>query len=387
VRGVRVDGRPADGAARGAVRPGSVQHWIEAAEPPPPGARGPAAAEPGAGLVDVVPAGAIPDGWLRVIDAEDYDGEAVSLVHADDEDLRTMAVFDAIVNNADRKGGHVLRDPWGVVCGVDHGLTFNTAHKLRTVLWGWAGVRLPEEARSACTRVAADLVEDTSLRRGLCGLLTAARSSGPRPARTPLRRPAGSRARGRTAEHPRGRRSDHVRLRALLAVPAPSRARPARTGEPVRLRTPSTGRSVPAAAGRCARLRLRDHPLRRHPLGHAATYVAFDLLHRAWLDAGLEVTYVQNVTDVDDPLLERADRDRRGLAGARRPGDALFAQDMAALSVLPPAVYLGATETIPLVVAACERMLGAGQAYRLDGDLYFDVASDPYFGEVPTWTA
>ena len=156
----------------GPFGPGSVQHWIEAAEAPPPGARGPAAAEPGAGLVDVVPAGAIPDGWLRVIDAEDYDGAAVSLVHADDEDLRTMAVFDAIVNNADRKGGHVLRDPWGVVCGVDHGLTFNTVHKLRTVLWGWAGVRLPEEARSACTRLAADLVEDTSLRRGLCGLLT-----------------------------------------------------------------------------------------------------------------------------------------------------------------------------------------------------------------------
>jgi L-cysteine:1D-myo-inositol 2-amino-2-deoxy-alpha-D-glucopyranoside ligase len=140
---------------------------------------------------------------------------------------------------------------------------------------------------------------------------------------------------------------------------------------------------VPAAAGGVATLYVCGiTPYDATHLGHAATYVAFDLLHRAWLDAGVEVRHVQNVTDVDDPLLERATargEDWRELADRET---ALFAQDMAALSVLPPAVYLGATETIPLVVAACERMLSAGQAYRLDGDLYFDVASDPYFGEV-----
>jgi len=158
----------------GPFGPGSVQHWIEARDAGPrrPG-RAPVAAEPGAGLVDVVPSGEVPDGWLRVIDAEDYDGAPVSLVHADDGDLQTMAVFDAMVNNADRKGGHVLRDPWGVVCGVDHGLTFNLEHKLRTVLWGWAGTRLPEPAQQACARLATDLTGDTPVRRGLCGLLSA----------------------------------------------------------------------------------------------------------------------------------------------------------------------------------------------------------------------
>ena len=87
-------------------------------------------------------------------------------------------------------------------------------------------------------------------------------------------------------------------------------------------------------------------------IGHAATYVSFDLLVRAWLDAGRTVTYVSNVTDVDDPLLERADAtgvDWRDLA---REQIALFAADMTALGVVPPDVYLGAVETIPAVAAA-----------------------------------
>jgi L-cysteine:1D-myo-inositol 2-amino-2-deoxy-alpha-D-glucopyranoside ligase len=129
-------------------------------------------------------------------------------------------------------------------------------------------------------------------------------------------------------------------------------------------------------------------------LGHAATYLAFDLLNRAWRDGGHEVRYVQNVTDVDDPLLERAaatGRDWRELATEQTD---LFAQDMQALAVLPPDAYVGAVEGIPLVVSAVQRLLAAGQAYQLngyqlpdgelepDGDVYFSVHADPRFGSV-----
>jgi L-cysteine:1D-myo-inositol 2-amino-2-deoxy-alpha-D-glucopyranoside ligase len=129
-------------------------------------------------------------------------------------------------------------------------------------------------------------------------------------------------------------------------------------------------------------------------IGHAATYIAFDLLNRAWRDARREVRYVQNVTDVDDPLLERASatgRDWRELAAEQI---ALFADDMRALEVIPPDEYIGAVEGIPLVVAAVQRLLDAGHAYQIggcllpsgelepDGDVYFSVHSDPRFGSV-----
>ena len=71
-------------------------------------------------------------------------------------------------------------------------------------------------------------------------------------------------------------------------------------------------------------------------LGHAATYVAFDLMQRVWLDAGHDVHYVQNVTDIDDPLLERAIATGQDWAELARAETALFRQDMAALRVLPP---------------------------------------------------
>ncbi len=124
-------------------------------------------------------------------------------------------------------------------------------------------------------------------------------------------------------------------------------------------------------------------------LGHANTYVAFDLLGRAWRDAGLDVRYVQNVTDVDDPLLERATAtgvDWRDLAASQID---LFRADMEALSVVPPQEYLGVVEAVDLVSAAVRDLLAAGAAYRVpgvdggpDGDVYFPVASDVAFGEV-----
>ena len=102
---------------------------------------------PGGGLVDVVERGQVPPGWLDVLDAHGAGGQPVTLVHAEDPDLRRMCVFDSLVNNADRKGGHVLRgrvqpDDEPATYGVDHGVTFSEDEKLRTVLWGWAGTEL-----------------------------------------------------------------------------------------------------------------------------------------------------------------------------------------------------------------------------------------------------
>jgi L-cysteine:1D-myo-inositol 2-amino-2-deoxy-alpha-D-glucopyranoside ligase len=115
-------------------------------------------------------------------------------------------------------------------------------------------------------------------------------------------------------------------------------------------------------------------------MGHAASYVAFDLLNRAWRDAGHPVSYVQNVTDVDDPLLERATAtgvDWRDLAASQIE---LFQTDMEALNVLAPDHYVGAVESISLIVPEVERLVSLGLAYKVegtngepDGDVYYDV--------------
>jgi uncharacterized repeat protein (TIGR03843 family) len=100
---------------------------------------------PGPDLVDLLPAGHIPPGFLPVLRAYDYAGDEVTLVHADDIRLRRMAVFDVLINNADRKGGHILCGVDGHVYGVDHGVSLHVQDKLRTVLWGWAGKPVDDE--------------------------------------------------------------------------------------------------------------------------------------------------------------------------------------------------------------------------------------------------
>jgi L-cysteine:1D-myo-inositol 2-amino-2-deoxy-alpha-D-glucopyranoside ligase len=117
-------------------------------------------------------------------------------------------------------------------------------------------------------------------------------------------------------------------------------------------------------------------------IGHAATYIAFDLLNRAWRDAGHDVEYVQNVTDVDDPLLERAVATGVDWAELAEQETELFRADMAALRVLAPTHYVGAVEAIPVIVDLITRLQDRGHVYDVDGDLYFDVSSDPHFGEV-----
>jgi L-cysteine:1D-myo-inositol 2-amino-2-deoxy-alpha-D-glucopyranoside ligase len=161
-------------------------------------------------------------------------------------------------------------------------------------------------------------------------------------------------------------------------------------GLPVRLHDTATGGIVPSAEDRIARMYVCGiTPYDATHLGHAATYVAFDLLNRAWRDAGHEVRYIQNVTDVDDPLLERASAtgvDWKVLAAEQTD---LFAADMEALDIIPPDEYIGAVEGIPLVVSAVERLVEAGHAYRVGasgdhpaGDVYFAVHADPRFGAV-----
>jgi L-cysteine:1D-myo-inositol 2-amino-2-deoxy-alpha-D-glucopyranoside ligase len=121
-------------------------------------------------------------------------------------------------------------------------------------------------------------------------------------------------------------------------------------------------------------------------IGHANTYVAFDLLNRAWRDAGLEVDYVQNVTDVDDPLLERATRDGVDWAELAAQQTQLFREDMEALNVLPPQHYVGVVEAVPLIVDLVEDLRERGVVYPVTdehpGDLYLDQASDPGFGSL-----
>ena len=126
--------------------------------------------DPGQDPVDLVPEGQVPDGYLHVLDAFDGSERPISLVHEDSHALRRMAVFDVIVNNADRKGGHVLPMRDGHRYGVDHGVCFHTEDKLRTVLWGWAGQRLTVQEAAGVECVVDGLHGD--LRDRLADLLT-----------------------------------------------------------------------------------------------------------------------------------------------------------------------------------------------------------------------
>lgn len=114
----------------GPFGPGMCQMWIETDDDRAP-----------VQVVETAPA----HGWLTVAEGEGYGGSLVRLVHEDADDLRRLALLDVVLNNADRKGGHALRDASGRLFGIDHGLTFHDEDKLRTVLWGWAGDRIGAE--------------------------------------------------------------------------------------------------------------------------------------------------------------------------------------------------------------------------------------------------
>lgn len=139
----------------GPLGPGACQLWVE---------------ETADALVGFVPADQLPSGWHPIAMAQDDDGAPYALAHADDPRLAAMAVFDAVVNNADRKGGHVLVGPQGRLYGVDHGVCFHVEPKLRTVLWGWADQPLPAGEVDRLDEIARLL--GTGLDRALADLLT-----------------------------------------------------------------------------------------------------------------------------------------------------------------------------------------------------------------------
>ncbi|MDY7087327.1 MAG: cysteine--1-D-myo-inosityl 2-amino-2-deoxy-alpha-D-glucopyranoside ligase [Actinomycetota bacterium] len=166
-----------------------------------------------------------------------------------------------------------------------------------------------------------------------------------------------------------------------------------------------TGHDVPTLPGEAPALRLFDSARRETAstvpgstatmyvcgitpydathLGHAATMITFDLVNRLWRDAGHDVNYVQNVTDIDDPLLERAARDGEDWVVLGMRETALFREDMEALRILPPAHYVGAVESIPAIVEHVRELLACGAAYTLDdgtGDVYYTIAAAPRFG-------
>src|SRR4051795_5896238 len=156
---------------------------------------------------------------------------------------------------------------------------------------------------------------------------------------------------------------------------------------PVRLHDTATGEPVVLDPRGSARLYVCGiTPYDATHIGHAATYVTFDLLNRAWRSAGHDVRYVQNVTDVDDPLLERANATGQDWTELAERETELFRTDMGALRVLAPDAYVGAVEAIPLIVPMIEDLQEAGSVYDVDGDLYFSVTRDPAFGEVSGWT-
>jgi L-cysteine:1D-myo-inositol 2-amino-2-deoxy-alpha-D-glucopyranoside ligase len=115
-------------------------------------------------------------------------------------------------------------------------------------------------------------------------------------------------------------------------------------------------------------------------LGHAATYLTFDLINRYLRATGAHVSYVQNITDIDDPLLERANRDGVDWSELAQQQIDLFRSDMVHLRVIPPAHYIGAVEAIPLVVQAISELEEQSSIYPVDSDLYFSVKKDSDFG-------
>ncbi len=143
----------------------------------------------------------------------------------------------------------------------------------------------------------------------------------------------------------------------------------------------ASGELVLASAGPVATLYACGiTPYDATHVGHAATYSAWDLLVRAWLDARFSVVYVQNVTDVDDPLLERAEQDGEDWRELARRETQRYRGDMEALRVLPPAHLIGAVEAMPIIERFTARMGERGALYELDGDVYFARSADPEFG-------
>lgn len=185
-------------------------------------------------------------------------------------------------------------------------------------------------------------------------------------------------------------------MKAWNSVPVP---RLAGAVQPLRVFDTATGQltTVHPEDGQAGLYVCGITPYDATHMGHAATYVTFDLVNRLWRDGGLSVNYVQNVTDVDEPLLERAERDGVAWQDLAAGEIALFFEDMEALRVLAPRHYVGAVEGIPDDVSAVEQLVATGAAYFVPvpegavdpaarGDVYLDLSQQPGFGSVSGWT-
>lgn len=121
-------------------------------------------------------------------------------------------------------------------------------------------------------------------------------------------------------------------------------------------------------------------------MGHAATYLAFDTLIRVWRASGVEVEYTQNVTDVDDPLIERALATGKDWKDIAVEQTALFHSDMIALRVIPPQNYVGVVEEMELIEQSVVSLLANGFAYKVDNDYYYDMSKSSMLGKVSHFT-
>lgn len=184
----------------------------------------------------------------------------------------------------------------------------------------------------------------------------------------------------------------------MKSWPAPDLPRLSGHGPQLRLRNRRTGvlEDVQVSDGKATLYVCGITPYDATHLGHAATYVTFDIVHRVLLDQGHEVSYTQNVTDVDDPLIERAERDGIEWTALAQREIELFHTDMAALRNLPPQHYIGVVETMDRHVAVITRLVEAQAAYAVpvpagesvkDGavDYYLDLATQPSFGVESGW--
>lgn len=140
--------------------PGMAQEWITESESAP---------EP-VGIFDV---DSVPAGFAPVMRGEDGSGSDVVVAHSTAERIRRVALFDHVINNADRKGGHLLVDTGDRIWAIDHGLALHIEPKLRTVLWGWAGRALDDADTPGLEAVAAGLSASGELRERLEPLLSA----------------------------------------------------------------------------------------------------------------------------------------------------------------------------------------------------------------------
>ena len=156
------------------------------------------------------------------------------------------------------------------------------------------------------------------------------------------------------------------------------------SGPPLRLHDTSTGEVAHRTGAEALMYVCGITPYDATHLGHAATYLAFDLVNRYWRDLGHDVAYVQNITDIDDPLLERAARDQDDWVVLGMRETALFREDMEALRVVPPRHYIGAVEAMGEIAELVGKLLAEGAAYRVDDpqfpDVYFDSAVTGHFG-------